>query len=285
MKGDTPDEDASERLKNLKKELSDRLPDEHIHTYTAAWDDGRPSHDLAQFCEDVEADLQRIIGDELERFKQRPALEREQEAHRDFAKDRSDHFVGRTDVLARLQEYLEAPHDNRPLIIHGKSGSGKTALMAKAWLDHKGTVARFIGATPGSSDLRSLLTGLCTELDVDSPPQDMNELVRTFRGRLSADEHGTDEPTDPPAPVVLFLDALDQLNSTDNARMLYWLPRTLAPGVKLVMSVLESDPSEEENRGTEEPYDLATRIWPDSLTEPRPSRQGERQQAPRRLAW
>ena len=267
MKDDTADEDASERLKDLKKELSDRLPEEHIHTYTATWDNGRPSRDLAQFCKDVKADLQRVIDDELERFKQRPALEREQQAHRDFAKDRSNHFVGRTDVLARIQEYLESSDDKRPLIIHGKSGSGKTALMAKAWLDRKGTTARFIGTTPGSSDLRSLLTDLCTELGVDSPPQDMNELVRTFRGRLSADEHGTDQPTEPPAPVILFLDALDQLNPTDNARMLYWLPRTLAPGVKLVMSVLETEASEEENLAAEDPYDLVTRIWPDSLAE------------------
>ena len=128
-------------------------------------------------------------------------------------------------------------------------------------------MARFIGATPGSSDLRSLLTDLCTELGVDSPPQDMNDLVRTFRGRLSVDEQGTDEPTEPPAPVVLFLDALDQLNPTDNARMLYWLPHTLAPGVKLVMSVLETAPSDQENRNNEDPYNLATRIWPDSLVE------------------
>ena len=99
LKGDTPDEDASERLKDLKKELSDALPEEHVHTYTATWDDGQAAHDLAQFCEDVKADLQRIIDDELDRFKQRSALEREQEAHRDFAKDRSEHFAGRTDVL------------------------------------------------------------------------------------------------------------------------------------------------------------------------------------------
>ena len=137
--------DASERLKDLKKKLSNRLPEKHIHKYTATWNDGQAAHNLDQFCKDVKTDLQGIIDDELDCFKQRPALEREQEAHRDFAKDRSDHFVGRTDVLARIQEYLESPDDNRPLIIHGKSGSGKTALMAKAWLrsrGHRGTFHR-----------------------------------------------------------------------------------------------------------------------------------------------
>ena len=44
-------------------------------------------------------------------------------------------------------------------------------------------------------------------------------------------------------------------------------PARSPPGVKLVMSVLETEASEEENRATEDPYDLATRIWPDSLAE------------------
>ena len=39
-------------------------------------------------------------------------------------------------------------------------------------------------------------------------------------------------------PVFLFLDALDQLSDTDNARSLYWLPRELPENVKMVVSAL-----------------------------------------------
>ena len=153
-------------------------------------------------------------------------------------------------------------------------------------------VSRFIGATPGSSDLRSLLGDLCRELGVAEIPQDMNELVRAFRGQLSTEQSGSgqEEAKQPPPDqrrIVLFLDALDQLNPTDNARMLYWMPRELKPNVKLVVSVLESDqPAPQGNEANspsgaipqsairnpqsafhDDPFDLARRIWPESLVE------------------
>jgi WD40 repeat protein len=42
-------------------------------------------------------------------------------------------------------------------------------------------------------------------------------------------------------PLVLFLDALDQLSDNDNAHRLAWLPVELPPNVKLVVSILEGD--------------------------------------------
>ena len=65
-------------------------------------------------------------------FKQKPALEHERDAHREFAEERCRHFVGRQDVLERIKDYLADPKANRPLVIHGVSGCGKTALMAEA---------------------------------------------------------------------------------------------------------------------------------------------------------
>ena len=170
-------------------------------------------------------------------------------------------------------------------------GPGKTALMAKAVEQQKTefrnqkseVVVRFIGATPGSSDLRTLLSDPCRELGVTEIPQDMNELVRTFRAQLSTEQTGGKEEGAKPQPanqcqVVLFLDALDQLNPTDNARMLYWLPRELKPNVKFIVSVLEAEqvPKSDQAKLTsgiqrsamlDDPFDLAHRIWPQSLLE------------------
>jgi len=42
----------------------------------------------------------------------------------------------------------------------------------------------------------------------------------------------------PEKPVIVFLDALDQLSDTDNALQLHWLPQELPPNVKLVVSSL-----------------------------------------------
>jgi hypothetical protein len=74
-------------------------------------------------------------------------------------------------------------------------------------------IARFIGATANSTDLRSLLEGLCRELgelygaDNSDLPLDLNKLTVVFRERL---ELATVEH-----PLTLFLDALDQLQMSD----------------------------------------------------------------------
>ena len=130
--------------------------------------------------------------------------------------------------------------------------------------------------------MRTVLIDLCRELEVTEIPQDMNELVRTFRAQLSTEQTGGKEEAPKAQPVqrkvVMFLDALDQLNPTDNARMLYWMPQELKPGVKLVVSVLETElaaldgDKKPESRTpksafSEDPFDLARRIWPESLVE------------------
>jgi hypothetical protein len=42
----------------------------------------------------------------------------------------------------------------------------------------------------------------------------------------------------PEKPILLFLDALDQLSDLDNARSLYWLPRELPQNTKMIVSSL-----------------------------------------------
>lgn len=265
-------------LNVLKTQIKARLPKKNVHEYQVGWaridERNQPEApeinieqepDLLYLCDSVEKDLKRIIDDELRAFKGRPELEREMEAHREFGKDRSRHFIGQKGALDRIGRYLNDQDDNRPLIVHGISGSGKTALMAQAWFtlsDSKQSVARFIGATPASAELRTLLRSLCQQLGIGAPPSEMNELVRAFRSRLAGPESGEGNAVKP-LPAVLFLDALDQLNPSDNARMLYWLPRTLAPGVKLVISVLQGQESSPEDQ-RDDPFSITK---PESLAE------------------
>ena len=64
-----------------------------------------------------------------------------------------------------LKKYLL--NDSRlPFVGYGPSGSGKSALLARAFQDvpeEPHSIVRFIGATPKSADLRSLLTNFCQE--------------------------------------------------------------------------------------------------------------------------
>ena len=100
-------------------------------------------------------------------------------------------------------------------------------------------VYRFIGATPGSSDGRSLLESLCREIsrrygksDVDVPI-DYRDLVTELGKRMqlaSADR-----------PLILFLDSLDQLSASQDARSLIWLPNELPEHVSVIASTREGD--------------------------------------------
>src|SRR5208337_622938 len=62
-------------------------------------------------------------------------------------------------------------------------------------------------------------------------PQDFKELatlLRSFLTRIPAERR-----------TVSVLDALNQLDSTDNAQSLYWLPRELSGHVKIIASCID----------------------------------------------
>ena len=86
-------------------------------------------------------------------------------------------FVGRQAELQAIRDYLQ--NDSPwPLVVHGASGCGKTALLARAAEEMQKSevsgqkpevIVRFIGVTPRSSDIRSLLGSLCQELRLRHP--------------------------------------------------------------------------------------------------------------------
>lgn len=213
---------------------------------------------LAQLCADVVNRLSEIIQGQIDEYWRKTAkastdrtareLEIEQREYERFAQERGseESFVGRQVELQAILDYVGS--DSRwPLVIHGASGCGKTALLARASQEVAKTrkrVERFIGVAPRSSDLRSLLSSLCQELRQQNPrtdalPTEIKELRDEFSQHLQA---ATTEQ-----PLILFLDALDQLADADNGRLLHWLPLgELQAHVKLVVSCLS-------DRGTADP--------------------------------
>jgi WD40 repeat protein len=174
-----------------------------------------------------------MIEAELARFKDLPTLTLEIEAHDNFAEDHCRIFIGRETALKNIADYISGS-DRRPLILHGESGSGKSAVMARASQDYKGParmIRRFIGASPESASIHALLTSLCRQIAPGEVPVDYAQLENAFRERLSM---ATAEQ-----PMVLFIDALDQLAASDPARDVTWLPPELPLHVKVILSTID----------------------------------------------
>ncbi len=205
---------------------------------------------LARLCADVVRRMSDIIQSQIEEYWRKTAqastdraareLEIEQREYERFAQERGgeESFVGRQAELQAILDYVGS-NSRWPLVIHGASGCGKTALLARASQEVAKTrkrIERFIGVAPRSSDLRSLLSSLCQELRQRNPrpdalPTEIKELRDEFSEHLEA---ATTEQ-----PLILFLDALDQLADADNGRLLNWLPPGSLPAhVKLVVSCL-----------------------------------------------
>ncbi|MGD8238788.1 MAG: DUF4062 domain-containing protein [Armatimonadota bacterium] len=237
----TVDDEAQRRLRQLKARLADHLPG-NIHRYAARWSgQGITSEHLKALCEDVYEALSSVILAELARQREEDALERENAAHESFGEERRRLFTGRGDALRAIGDYLQGAAP-QPLAIVGDAGSGKSALLAQAAAQARAAhpdaevLVRFIGATPSSTDGRLLLTDLCRQVDrlygsdETTLPDDYLGLCEAFLRRLGLSTADR--------PLLLFLDAVDQLSAADNARALVWLPATLPEHVRLVVSTI-----------------------------------------------
>lgn len=239
------DADAQRRLARLKEALRSRLPG-NVYDYTVEWTgESITTKHLEPLCQAVYDRLSGMISREIAQWEGMDPLVQETEAHRAFGRERTQHFIGRAALLEDIRQYIAGP-DPHPFVIYGPAGSGKSAVVARAAElaeeEHQGkaeVAIRFVGATPASSDTRSLLEKLCQDIShrygASDPGNmlDQRQLAKELPKRLALAREGK--------RLIVFLDALDQLADARDGRGLAWLPRDLTPHVKLVVSVTSSD--------------------------------------------
>ncbi|XP_012269999.1 NACHT and WD repeat domain-containing protein 2 [Orussus abietinus] len=155
-------------------------------------------------------------------------------------------FYGREDTLEKIKDYMLGDSD-KPLVLYGEGGCGKTSLLAKSaglsyttWLATKKpiNVIRFLGTTPDSSALTPTLISICQQisynflLPFEDIPDDLVPLTAHFKYLLtlsSADQ-----------PILLFLDSVDQLTGVQGNK-LSWLPTRLPAHCKMILSCAAED--------------------------------------------
>ena len=262
----TWDLDAWNAQGRLKEMLREKLGKANVWRYQPKWIGARRALDLSgilvelpadtapppadaalpdtsSLCEAVWQRLSRVIAIEMDKLdrENRDPLEVEKRAHAEFGAERSRGFVGRQELLDKIAAYLSGG-PAQPLVIHGPSGSGKSALMARASQDAMAArptavvIRRFIGATPPSFHGFELLEGVGEQINAQchatvKSPADVDALMCMFNEwlRLATADR----------PIMVFLDAIDQLASNDPARALAWLGAVLPPHCRVVISTTE----------------------------------------------
>ena len=252
------DQEARHKLRKLKSELRQRL-EGRVCDMQAHWNANGGGVDeayLDQFCEMFYQHQITLINAELQLVEEICELDERQKAHANFGMERSRVFVGREQLLSTLFRYTNTQSEDicRPVILLGKGGEGKSALLAKAVeYDRKQLmpseaviVERYIGGVPETESLMAFITSIMADLanlysqPTPAIPVNTKDLAE---GLVQALNYATAE-----RPLHLYLDALDQLNSQDEAWLLEWLPKELPEYAKVVATVRIGTPVEKSAR-------------------------------------
>lgn len=182
----------------------------------------------------------------LDTLAQDNPLAYEGQFHERFMESRTRVYIGRERIQQELMDYVRSDA-NVPCLVTGPSGSGKSAALAKfahtMAAQHPETllIPHFVGASFNSTGLRHMLLRFCQILNQasssDTPiPTDVCELTVCFRELLR-------DGSIP--PIVLVIDALNQMDESDHAHYMNWLPLELYPHVKVVVSCVD-DPDQQQ---------------------------------------
>ncbi|WP_339743710.1 DUF4062 domain-containing protein [uncultured Rubinisphaera sp.] len=167
--------------------------------------------------------------------------------HKRFMESRLRVYVGRRSLQQQLIEFVKSDSE-KPALLTGPSGSGKSAALAKFVTEYEKkcpetlVLPHFVGASPNSTGLRQMLYRFSSELKnkfnlEDEVPPDTNSLITTFRQFVTQVPQGGN--------VLLVIDALNQLDESDYAQQMNWLPMQFPSQFKVVVSCID-DPGREE---------------------------------------
>jgi len=214
--------------------------------YRAQWDDqSRRLIGLKEFGDRVYADLKQSIDQEfgLTTGEKPDESTEENAAMEAFIEERVQRFVlgSRQPVWNELRHHAESTGGNGYLCLIGAAGSGKSALLGKFCQDYRAAhpqdlvIPHFVGAGPGSTDVRRTLRRLCHELvtgaaltaEIPEDPEKLRVAFAEIIQQASAQKR-----------VVILLDAISQFDSTTQLAGWWWLPEELPATARIILSTL-----------------------------------------------
>ena len=192
-------------------------------------------------------------------------LEIERDLHDNFALFRSRCYIPINKYFIKLNEYFNQmfmeinplPNDHpdklkatKPLVVYGNSGSGKSALVANWWINQEIDllkicnnklliITHYIGATIDSTNHFSLMRRIMLEIksylllpqDIPIDPLQIQKEFQTYLNIISSR-----------CPMLLIIDALNQLEDRHQALSLSWLPNEFPINIRVIVSTTEVSP-------------------------------------------
>ena len=226
------------QLAGLQKELLNRFPD-RVHEVSAHWRaTGLARTHLDHFCEMFLHHQQALIERELCVGEPRARSIARVHAHQAFAASRASGFRGRQGELESIMRYLRGRERGGALVITGKGGSGKSALLAAAAKrlcaeSETRVFARFVGASDWDVDSRAFSEALRQDIATAFGQASARLPDVSFAATLRACAKRR--------RVVIFVDAADQLEEGQEWDSIGWIPETLPGNVRMVISARDGE--------------------------------------------
>ncbi len=228
--------DERKKLNALKARLAKKYPD-RVRTYKAVWNaDLKRIEGLDDLERRVIADVKNIIVKDASVVRALDPKEESVNVIDGMVSALSSSFSGREAERKSMLDFVRG--DGRMLVLSGQSGSGKSALLAKAATECEAedvvVLPFFVGADErcGTAESMMKLTAfraarlLCLDENVELSGEKLAQKFDFLLNRLALDK-----------TVVLIVDAINQFAPTEYENKLKWLNLyALSPRVKVIMS-------------------------------------------------
>ena len=246
-----------EKLNKLKGKLQNKtnIPNEnHINLTSVEWKNIIESKEISyedltlencplylkEFYDQILEQFTISITKEINNFAERTNLQIELEEQSNFLDIKSEVVLGRDDTVNKINNFIEDTNTEQYYLQYGKSGSGKTSVMAKAITDINKAkymvIYRFIGTTAYSTYSNSLFESIYWEIEsimtnnkqISKPFIEINteKFKKQFKEQLEKLED---------KQVVIFLDAVDQFEDYNDLTILL---DDLPSNIKVIFSTL-----------------------------------------------
>ncbi|MDD2384599.1 MAG: DUF4062 domain-containing protein [Sulfurospirillaceae bacterium] len=214
---------------------------------------------LDEFTESILNFLKLQVDQQIKKDEEKDytSLELEKQQQHNYLNQKLENFLGQQKALEEIRDYI-SNEDDKPLIICGESGIGKSSIMAKTIEDTSNTfskkiIYRFIGATPNSTTTKDLLTSILEELNITLEDEKLDTIENQFLTDIDKEENSFvelsnkvyEEIMNITDDIVIFVDAVDQLYNDDQ---FLWLPSQLPSNIKIVISVLKDRNYKEDSK-------------------------------------